>query len=136
MAATWYGNDTVWRMVMDLNLIATYGKLDGTLSDLPQRTMYTLCDAIVGGQNEGPLYPEPLPSGVLFFSNDPYLSDEVAGNLFKLNLDKIPLLKEARLLNEKKDKEISVNHSIVSINYVRSIGIEAQVPSGWVGYNL
>lgn len=135
MAATWYGNDTVWRMVMDLNVIATYGKKDGTLSDSPQRTLYTLCDAIVGGQNDGPLYPDPLPSGVLFFSNDPFLSDEIAGYLFKLDLDKIPLLREAKSLNEKKEKIIMIDNREVSIDDVKHIGVEAQVPSGWVGYN-
>lgn len=135
MAATWYGNDTVWRMVMDLNVIATYGKKDGTLSDIPQRTLYTLCDAIVGGQNDGPLYPEPLPSGVLFFSNDPFLSDEIAGYLFKLNLDRIPLLREAKALNEKKEKILLVDNKEVSIDDVKLLGVEAQVPSGWIGYN-
>lgn len=135
MAATWYGNDTVWRMVLDLNLIATYGKKDGTMSDTPQRTMYTLCDAIVGGQNEGPLYPEPLPAGVLFFSNDPYLSDEVAGNLFKLNLDRIPLLAQAKRINSEKKYQIILDGKDVSMEDVREIGIEAVVPAGWLNYN-
>lgn len=132
MAATWYGNDTVWRMVMDLNLIASYGTKDGKMAMTPQRTIYTLCDAIVGGQKEGPLYPDPLASGVLFFSNDSYLSDEVAGNLFQLNLNKIPLLAQAAIQNKKKEFEIILNGSIVSMKDVRDIGIEAEVPSGWL----
>lgn len=135
MAATWYGNDTVWRMVLDLNLIATYGKSDGTMSEIPQRTLYTLCDAIVGGQNEGPLYPEPLATGVLFFSNDPYLSDEVAGNLLKLNLDRIPLLAQSKKINSKKDYSIFIDGEIVNMEDVRNIGIEAIVPLGWSDYN-
>ncbi|MDZ7775698.1 MAG: hypothetical protein U5L09_08940 [Bacteroidales bacterium] len=41
-AAGWYGNDTTWRMVTDLNKIALYGKPDGTVSDKPQRNLYSL----------------------------------------------------------------------------------------------
>ena len=134
MAATWWGNDTVWRMVMDLNLIANYGTKDGEMSTTPQRTLYTLCDAIVGGQKDGPLSPEPLASGALFFSNDSYLSDEVAGNLFKLELNRIPLLYQARLQNEKKDYDIILNGKKVSMADVRDIGIKAEVPSGWWNY--
>ncbi|MBK6729398.1 MAG: hypothetical protein IPG60_00005 [Bacteroidetes bacterium] len=39
-AAAWYGNDTTWRVVMDLNIIINYGKADGTIADTP-RDFYT-----------------------------------------------------------------------------------------------
>lgn len=133
--ATWYGNDTVWRMVMDLNIIAQYGKLDGTLSDKPQRVLYTLCDGIVGGQNNGPLIPNPLASGFLMFSNDPYLSDEIAGILFKLNLDKIPLLRQAKDENKDKNIKIMLNGSLADKASISAIGIKAEVPDGWIGYD-
>ncbi len=70
LGAGWYGNDTTWRMVMDLNTIALYGKLDGSLSDEPQRVLYSLCDAIIAGEGDGPLHPEPFPMGIVSFSND------------------------------------------------------------------
>jgi len=132
--ATWYGNDTVWRMVMDLNIIAQYGKLDGTLAQTPQRVLYTLCDGIVGGQNNGPLIPEPLASGVLMFSNDSYLSDETAGLLFQLKINRIPLLRQASILNKDKDCEITINGNLVNRKDVSNISIAAQVPDGWIGY--
>lgn len=130
----WYGNDTVWRMVMDLNLIAKYGKSDGTLSDTPQRTIYSLCDGIVGGQGEGPLNPDPLALGVLAFSNDSYLMDEVMGNLFHLDISRIPLLKIASQCNKDKNLEITINDKKVFMGLVREYGIDVKMSSGWVHY--
>ena len=133
--AGWYGNDTVWRMVMDLNYIAHYGKSDGTLSNEPQRVMYTLCDGIVGGQGSGPLQPDPLALGLLSFSNDPYLMDEVMGYIFGLEVQKVPLLREAKRLNANKEKEYLLNGMIVSLDELKALKTEVVLAPGWVNYN-
>ena len=133
--AGWYGNDTVWRMVMDLNTIARYGKLDGTLADEPQRILYTLCDGIIGGQGSGPLDPDPLALGIISFSNDPYLMDEVMGHIFGLNIQKIPLLRESAIYNEKKTKEFILNGNAVDIAKVDAIKTNVQLAPGWVNYD-
>ena len=133
--AGWYGNDTVWRMVMDLNTIAIYGKLDGTIANTPQRTLYTLCDAIVGGQGSGPLDPDPLALGMLTFSNDSYLMDEVMGEIFSLNIPKVPLLKEAAALNSKKELEFILNGKNVEYNSIKKLRTKVELAPGWVNYN-
>lgn len=135
LAAGWYGNDTVWRMVMDLNLIAKYGKVDGTLSDTPQRTIYTLCDGIVAGQGNGPLSPEPLPLGIIAFSNDPFAMDEVAGMLFRLDMDKIPLLKKACEINKGKNIKYFINGQEVQLSEVSKYSVDVIMPPGWVNYD-
>ncbi len=33
----WYGNDTVWRMVLDLNTLMFYANREGVLCDAPKR---------------------------------------------------------------------------------------------------
>lgn len=133
--AGWYGNDTVWRMVMDLNLIALYGKIDGSLADIPQRIIYTLCDGIIGGQGSGPLQPEPLPLGILSFSNDPYLMDETMGLLFKLNIEKVPLLKEAARMNETKEKMYILNGKVVQLEQLKELETDVKLAPGWVRYD-
>lgn len=133
--AGWYGNDTVWRMVLDLNTIALYGRADGTIADTPQRTMYTLCDGIIAGQGEGPLNPTPLALGTLVFSNDPYLSDEVAGHLYHLNLEKVPLLREAALINKTKDCSISINGLNATMADIDELAVSVIMSAGWVNYN-
>lgn len=135
LAAGWYGNDTVWRMVMDLNTIAQYGKADGSLADVPQRTIYTLCDGIIGGQGNGPLSPEPLPLGIIAFSNDAFAMDEVAGRLFKLNLERVPLLKEASSINKKKTIDYYINGNKVEMKDIEAYAMDVTMPPGWVNYD-
>lgn len=135
MNAGWYGNDTVWRMVMDLNIIALYGKLDGTLADRPQRTLYTLCDGIVGGQKSGPLEPEPLPLGIAAFSNDAYLMDEIAGYLFGLNISKVPLLREAGEINKNKECELKINGEVSNRDDFKKLSVDVELAPGWINYD-
>ena len=54
MGGGWYGNDTVWRMVLDLNRILIYGNPDGSMSDTPRRVFYSLTDALICGEGEWP----------------------------------------------------------------------------------
>lgn len=133
--AGWYGNDTVWRMVMDINHIATYGKKDGTIADTPQRTIYSLCDAIIGGQGNGPLNPDPLALGFLAFTNDPYAMDEAMGRIFNLDISKVPLLREAQKLNCGKNIDIRQNGIKMTSNDLLSLKVNPILPSGWSNYN-
>lgn len=134
LAAGWYGNDTVWRMVLDLNHIAIYGRRDGTITEKKQRTIYTLCDGIIGGQGNGPLSPDPLPLGILAFSNDSFAMDEVAGLLFKLNMDKIPLLHYACKTNEHKNIKYFLNDIPCRLEDYTSLSKNVIMPPGWIDY--
>lgn len=135
LQAGWYGNDTVWRMVMDLNMIAEYGCIDGHISDTPQRTLFTLCDGIIGGQGEGPLNPDPLALGILIFSNDAFLSDEIAGRLFGLEMTRVPLLNEAVQKNQYKEYSIRINGEPNTISDIDQYRAEVSLPQGWMNYN-
>src|SRR3712207_1231170 len=61
----WSGNDTVWRTCLDLNRILLYGRADATLAEEPQRRVLHVVDAVVAGQGNGPLAPQPLALGLL-----------------------------------------------------------------------
>ncbi|MEI8273992.1 MAG: DUF362 domain-containing protein [Paludibacter sp.] len=134
MAAGWPGNDTTWRMVMDLNKIATFGKMDGTISQKPQRMIYSLCDGIIGGQGDGPLDPKPLPLGIICFSNNSSLNDICMGTLMGFNIQKISLLRNA--LNEIKNQnsKIEFNNKEVVLNGLLMHSIPTLPPPGWVNY--
>jgi uncharacterized protein (DUF362 family) len=92
LEGSWSGNDTVWRMALDLNRILVYGKLDGTLSDAPQRTILHISDAIVAGQGCGPLAPQPFDLGVLLAGRNPAAIDWVGSMLLNMDPNKISLL--------------------------------------------
>lgn len=89
---SWSGNDTVWRMSLDLNRILMYGKTDGTMSDLPQRTVLHLCDAIIAGQGDGPLAPQAFQLEILLAGSNAAALDLVGAHLLGMNPARIPII--------------------------------------------
>lgn len=133
--AAWFGNDTTWRMVMDLNLIVHFGTPEGSLSETPQREFYSLCDGIIGGQGNGPLFPEPLPLGIVSFTNSSPLNDICMAHLMGMQCEKIPLLVAAHEFIGSDERTVRVNGQVVPINELESLSVEAIMPPGWVGYD-
>ena len=134
IAAGWYGNDTCWRMVMDLNKIAVYGTANGEISDNPQRIIYTLCDGIIGGQGNGPLEPNPLPLGIISFSTNSAITDMAMATLMDFDIHKISLLHAAETGVQKKDIKIFLNNHEIEINDLKSFAISTVPPPGWIDY--
>ncbi|HEV8511017.1 MAG TPA: DUF362 domain-containing protein [Gemmatimonadales bacterium] len=92
---SWSGNDTLWRTCLDLNRIVLYGRPDGTLADSPQRAVFHIVDAIVAGQGDGPLAPQPLPLRRLFAGASAAAVDWVAARLLGYQPERIPIVREA-----------------------------------------
>jgi len=92
---SWRGNDTVWRMCMDLQRVLHYGLLDGTLSDWVQRKVVTITDAIVAGEGDGPLSPTPVDLRMMTLGINPAALDWVHAILMGLTPEGIPLTREA-----------------------------------------
>jgi len=133
--AGWYGNDTIWRTVMDINTIALFGDSNGCIHEDQQRRLYTIMDGVVGGQGDGPLHPSPSALGVIAMSDNPYLMDTIAGELYHLNYKRIPLLNEARKFLNNIEYTITVNSTITSLDEVSQYGIDVLMSPGWVDYN-
>ncbi len=92
--AMWYGNDTLWRTLLDLNRAALYSDRKGKLCDTPQRTYLCIVDGIIGGEKDGPVSPDPVPAGVLLAGHNPVAVDCVASTLMGFDLAKIPLVQK------------------------------------------
>jgi uncharacterized protein (DUF362 family) len=133
--AGWYGNDTIWRTVYDLNMVALYGKKDGTLAEIPQRKLYSLCDGIIGGQGNGPLQPTPLALGIIAFSDDAELMDIVAGYLLNFEIEKIPILNSASHNIKNRDCKIIMNNEQIGFEELKEYAVDVKMPPGWVKYN-
>jgi uncharacterized protein (DUF362 family) len=93
----WSGNDTCWRMALDLARILHHADADGFMHDAPQRTHLSLIDGVVGGEGEGPLAPTPIRSGVLLFGDDVAMTDRIACRLMGFDPARIPLVARAAL---------------------------------------
>ena len=97
-SGNWFGNDTIWRMCLDLNKLVFYGNADGSLRDpLPhnRKRHYVLVDGILAGQGRGPLNPDPVPAGVLLFGTHPPSVDAACAYLMGFDPEKIPIVSRA-----------------------------------------
>jgi uncharacterized protein (DUF362 family) len=96
----WWGNDTAWRMVLDLARIATYANVNGEMQKSACRKHIVLTDGIIGGEGEGPSNSTAVRSGILTFSDDLVAADHVNARLMGFDPEKIPMLREAARLEK------------------------------------
>lgn len=97
-SGNWWGNDTVWRMCLDLNKIALYGNPDGSFRPAARehrKRHYVLVDGIVAGQGRGPMNPDPLPAGMVLFGVHPPSVDAASAYLMGFDPDKLPIVRQA-----------------------------------------
>jgi uncharacterized protein (DUF362 family) len=91
----WYGNDTVWRTLLDIHRAAVYADKDGNLCQEPQRKLFFVLDGIIGGEKSGPTQPDPFPAGVLMAGHNPAALDAATATLLGFDIDRIPLIAKA-----------------------------------------
>lgn len=94
-SGNWYGNDTTWRMCLDLNRILVYADADGKWHDAPARRFFSLVDGIIAGEGNGPLDPTPRRAGVVLAGFNPVAVDMAAARLMGFDFRKVPLLHRA-----------------------------------------
>lgn len=94
-AGAWHGNDTCWRMALDLARILHHGDGQGALHDQPRRRHLSLIEGIVAGEGDGPLAPRAVDAGTLIFGDDVVAADRVACRLMGFDPAAIPLVREA-----------------------------------------
>ena len=92
---SWSGNDTIWRTCLDLNRILLYGRSDGTVSDQLQRQVLHVVDAVVAGQGDGPLCPQPLPLGLILAGQNAAAIDWAGACLLGYDPARVPLVRQA-----------------------------------------
>lgn len=142
MEGGWHGNDTVWRMVLDLNRLLLYGNLDGSLSSKPLRKIYSLTDAIIAGEGFGPLAPEPIGLGAVTFSSSSVFADLAHCAFMHFDWNKIPLVKQAfeaylyPLTSHKPDDILlyTKGHSVHVDELAEKWGLDFKPPNGWDGH--
>lgn len=91
----WCGNDTAWRMTLDLTRIALYGQRGGVVDNRPQRMFVSVVDGIVGGEGDGPLSPKARQCGTIVCGWNPLAVDNVCARLMGFDPQRIPMLREA-----------------------------------------
>jgi uncharacterized protein (DUF362 family) len=90
-SGNWHGNDTCWRMVLDLNKCLFQYNGDGKPRREPLRYL-AVVDGIVGGEGNGPMAPDAKPCGVIITGTHPLAVDCVAATLMGFEWRKLRLL--------------------------------------------
>lgn len=113
MNGAWHGNDTAWRMALDIARILRFARSDGTLAEVPQRRHAVLVDGIVAGEGEGPLRPSPRRAGLVVFSPDIVHADLACAQIMRFDPARIPLLRNARRLERYPLHDSSIDTAFV-----------------------
>jgi len=88
----WYGNDTLWRMILDINNILFYTDLNGETGKESARKVFYIVDGIVGGDKEGPLKPDNKFAGIIAGGWNPVLLDICCASLIGFDYQKIKVI--------------------------------------------
>ncbi|MCM1154895.1 MAG: DUF362 domain-containing protein [Roseburia sp.] len=136
----WYGNDTIWRTILDVNHIVYYFGKDRMMHKEKQRTVLHFGDMIVCGDKEGPLHPGYKKVGGILFSDNPVEFDFCVVKLMGFDYKKFPVL--ANALNDKKLSGHNPGNIILNSNREEfnkkvssiSTNFEFEPSKGWNDY--
>lgn len=129
----WPGNDTIWRVVLDLQRIMSEASGDGNLAGPVKRSILCVVDGVICGEGDGPLDADPAPAGVVIAGTDMVACDLAAAALAGFEPDRLPQLREARKLLTRRlggppESTLSVSWSqsseLVTIRQLPSLGLK------------
>lgn len=141
-AGSWYGNDTIWRMIFDLNRIVRYAPAaGGRLCREPQRAYVAIIDGLVSGEGNGPLQPLPVESRLLISAADPFAADAAMARLMGYDPEKIPCIANRALFGDPAWGRFELDALPVEIDGIAARGLDALTPlrcyvppPGWRGH--
>lgn len=138
-SGNWYGNDTIWRAVLDLNRIVIFCDKTGKMAEKQQRGYLSIIDGVVGGEKNGPLASTNKRAGLLIFGQNPVDTDIVACHCIGFVPSKIPVIRKAiernllgRPQGEKILDECFLNGQCVTLDEINPrLGIQFEPHMGW-----
>jgi uncharacterized protein (DUF362 family) len=139
-SGNWHGNDTCWRMVLDLNKCLFFFDGRGQPRKKPLRYL-AVVDGIIGGEGNGPMSPDPKPCGVVLAGTNPVAVDCVAASLMGFDWRELRLLKNSFQMRELNFSPFGPENITVLSDRVAWAGSLDQVKEtfefhphfGWVG---
>jgi uncharacterized protein (DUF362 family) len=112
----WYANDSTWRMATDLMKVAVFADQRGVMQERSQRQFFSIVDGIIGGENKGPLTPDPVASRVLVGGENLLAVDIVATRMMGFDPLRVRMY---RFLLEESEPDYGI-HSFDDIEVVAS----------------
>lgn len=93
-SGNWFGNDTVWRMSLDLNRILMYCDADGVMGRTSKR-YFSIVDGVIAMEGNGPVAGTRKPAGVLVAGRNPVAVDLVCATLMGFDYRKLRIISGA-----------------------------------------
>ena len=107
-SGNWHGNDTTWRMVLDLNKALFHFDGEGKPRQQPRRYL-SIIDGIIAGEGNGPMEADAKPCGLLIAGTNPVATDFIATRLMGFDWRQIPTLREAFKIDDLKLADFSLD---------------------------
>jgi len=133
---SWYGNDTLWRCIKDLNNIIFYANKKGKMKKQQQRKYFSIGDGIIAGDKEGPMENIPKPGGILIGGFNPVYIDRVAASIMGFDYQKIPQIKNG-FINQSWNLCRYTENEIIwksNLKNVKELNLKFVPPRYWVGH--
>ena len=141
-SGNWHGNDTCWRMVVDLNKCLFHFDGEGRPRTKSLRYL-AVVDGIIGGEGNGPMAPDPKPCGVIVAGTNPLAVDSVCCALMGFDWKKVRMLAGAFAVKMKKIASFAHDEIRVMSNdaskakslseYRKEDGFVFKPHFGWIG---
>ena len=139
-SGNWHGNDTCWRMVLDLNKSLYFFDGAGQRRTRPLRYL-AVVDGIIGGDGNGPMSPDPKPCGIILAGTHPAAVDCAAATLMGFEWQKLRLLKNCFTMRELNFVPFSAGEIAVMSDFAPWNGLLDDLTEtfqfrphfGWVG---
>lgn len=142
-SGSWYGNDTIWRSILDINKIVLFADKQGIMRDTPQRRLFSVVDGVIAGEDDGPLSPTPKPAGILCGGNDWAAVDIVLATYMGFDYLKIPQLAKALGLTDFRFTSFENGKLEIFTNFKKNFSTLDDfsacadpflIPKGWRGH--
>lgn len=138
----WWGNDTAWRMALDLARIFIYADRNGKMTEKPQRNILSIVDGIIAGEGDGPMSPEPQNIGTLIGGENILAVDTAASTLIGFDYEKIKMIKYGwkekkyplALFDINDTKIISNDKSLNDKNVISCVKYHFKPHRNWRGH--
>lgn len=126
-SGNWYGNDVIWRTILDLNKVLYYSNNDGTLRQdklINAKNYIGIVDGITVGEGNGPQAPDPVKLGYIVYGTNPAAIDAVCAELMGFDPTKIPTINNAFKIKKYRLTDFSLSDIRIQIgNGAYNIGM-------------
>lgn len=134
---SWHGNETIWRMIYDLNLVIQCCDAEGKLHSTPQRDYFCLVDGLTCGEGNGPLQPLPREIDWIAGGTDPFAIDAALAWFMGFDPRKIPLIDQRKFYAGPFWGKFALDHLKVKLDGQEMDVLESPLnfefvpPPGW-----